>query len=264
MVTFSHTSQFPALLDAHLHLTHASSVEYPDHFHYFTNSASPDEWPSVAELTSDNILPFFGIHPECGPGPIDDLGWETSLYELSQVAVTYPAGIGECGIDNRYYDTFSKSQQISLCRAQIETAARLHRPLTLHLVDRSEDLLKLIEENTPASPWIMHGFTGSLKTARRVLDLGGSLSIGPELMMSPEKLLQITRFIPDKQLLLETDYPYTWLTPDWSAYSYEQILYQWYCKVAEIRSRSVSSLVQTVLENGAVFSQQAAGRNAAT
>jgi Tat protein secretion system quality control protein TatD with DNase activity len=170
LVTFTDESELPALLDAHLHMTHQTAAGYPKHFCYFTNSATPDEWQLVAQLASNRILPFIGIHPECGPGPIDDIGWEENLRDLKRHAATLKVGIGECGIDKRYYSTFSKREQTRLCEFQLHIAEKLQIPISLNQVHANDTLFYLIKQVPLSALWIMNGFFGSLDTARQVLD----------------------------------------------------------------------------------------------
>jgi TatD DNase family protein len=253
LVTFAPSGELPAVLDAHLHMTHYRECTFPDTWYYFTNAATPDEWQLIDQITSEKVFPFYGIHPECGPGPIDDLGWENKLKSLNEMAQEKAVGIGECGIDKRYYDTFSKHEQIELCRRQIETAKQLKRPLSLHQVHASDTLFALIRELNPQIPWIMHGFFGYPEMAREILDLGGYISVGPDLLRSAKRAAMTLSYIPSDRLLLETDWPYTYTPPDWDTSSYAALLFRWYQEAAALRSIDIDRMIDIVLSNGKIF-----------
>lgn len=233
---------------------------FPETWSYFTNSATPDEWQLIDQIASDRVFPFYGIHPECGPGPIDDLGWDRRIEQLRDLDSDKPAGIGECGIDKRYYDTFSKHEQIQLCRRQITAAQKTGRPLSLHQVHASQLLLDLIHELDIDIPWMMHGFFGSQETARQILDLGGYISLGPNLMRSPKRLISLAAYIPSDRLLLETDWPYTFIPKAWDLSAYHDILFRWYETVAGVRGIDTRSLIDIVLTNGKIFTDFPAHR----
>jgi Tat protein secretion system quality control protein TatD with DNase activity len=256
LVAFSSEHELQPMLDAHIHLTHAPETLFPDDMYYFTNAASPDEWSAILKLSSPHVMPFLGIHPECGSGPIDDIGWEEHLKELHAQAVSQQIGIGECGIDQRYYTSFSKSEQLRLLVRQIRTAIATDSPLCVHLVHATESFLTVMGELTLPSPWIMHGFTGSVETARRMLDLHGYISLSPTLMRSERKMKDLLRFLPTDRILIELDYPYTYIPQQWQEYSYEQLLFSWYQRAAETKAIDTDRLIDIVLTNGTIFTNK--------
>ena len=260
MVSFSRYRELPPLFDAHIHLTHALDGAYPDHFSYFTNAASPDGWAAILEVKHPGVLPFIGIHPECGSGPIDDIGWGEHLNELEELAETHPIGIGECGIDNRFYQSFTKQEQGELFEVQMAIAQKYHKPVTIHHVHAAEMVISLLKRLSVDIPFIVHGFYGSLQTAKRILDLGGYLSISTNLLRSNEKFKQIAAYIPDDRLFIETDYPYTFIPAPWADYSYAEILYTWYEQVSRVRQIDILELLDIVLRNGTVFTNTASAR----
>lgn len=260
LVTFTHSGDYQPVLDAHLHLTHHTEHAFPGSWYFFTNSATPDEWQLVDRIASDRVFPFYGIHPECGPGPIDDLGWEHKIEQLRGLNPDKPAGIGECGIDKRYYDAFSKHEQIQLCRRQITAAQKTGRPLSLHQVHASQLLLDLIRELDIDIRWMMHGFFGSPETARQILDLGGYVSLGPNLLRSPKRMDSLAAYIPSDRLLLETDWPYTVIPKQWNISAYPAILLHWYETLAVRRGIDTDSLIDIVLTNGKIFTDFTAHR----
>lgn len=260
MVQFTTQQEFPALVDIHVHLTHSGNTQFPDHFTYLTNSASPDEWSQVLQLSCDRCFPFLGIHPECGPGPIDDIGWLNALGELKHFARSGTIGIGECGIDKRYYQDFSKQEQLKLLVNHLRIAEETNSPLCLHQVRATGSLLSIICEHHIAVPWIMHGFTGSVQSARTILQHNGYLSLGPSLMRNQDRLKELTAFIPEDRLLIETDFPYTPIPQMWKQYSYAEILFAWYLQIAEQKGVDIDRLIDIVHTNGTVFTNKQTDR----
>lgn len=256
MVTFSQSNAYPCLLDAHVHLTHNLEHPYPSEFYYFTNSATPDEWSFITDIASEHVFPFLGIHPECGPGPMDDIGWEHNLDILKTITDSSSIGIGECGIDSRYYPMFSKQEQISLLEAQIAIAVSTESPMSIHQVHATESLLSIIKEQAGDIPWIMHGFFGSRQTAKRILDMGGYISLSPNLLRSKNKLKDLLSYLPDEYLLLETDFPYTYIPAIWKDLPYGELLHTWYRVVATERVIDIDRLIDIVLNNGSVFTNK--------
>ncbi len=253
MVSFSQYQELPPLLDSHIHLTHATNGTYPEHFRYFTNSASPDGWSSILAVDHKSVFSFLGIHPECGSGPIDDIGWEKHLRNLEGLVKKGTMGIGECGIDNRYYQSFTKFEQYQLLLSQMKIAEKYMRPITLHNVHAAEMIISLLKKERLSTKFMLHGFYGSRQTAKRLLDLGGFLSISPNLLRSEEKFKQLVSYIPTDRILIETDYPYTYIPSEWEDYSYAEVLYTWYDTIAQVRAIDIHTLLDIVLSNGTIF-----------
>ncbi len=84
--------------------------------------------------------------------------------------------------------------------------------------------------------------------------------MGPSLLRSRKKMTDLLSYIPEDRLLLETDFPYTWVPDSWKRYSYGEMLFYWYNKVASTRSIGVERLIDIVMKNGSVFMNVAAFR----
>lgn len=248
------------LLDAHLHLTHAPEQEYPGSFRYFTNAAHPDEWTSILAIDHKQVFRFLGIHPECGPGPVDDPGWEEAIEQLLLHAQAHTIGIGEIGIDNRFYAQFSRSSQINLLRLQLQIARDLSLPVSIHQVHALDAILQSIKASRLSTPWILHGFAGSIPSARQLLDLGGFISLNPSLLSKPQDLRELLGFLPADRLLLESDYPHTRATDALASLAYGKMLEHWYTRCSELLHIDRGRLIEVILENGSVCTHREAAR----
>lgn len=82
---------------------------------------------------------------------------------------------GEIGLDRR----FKKDADIPFMENMLSYLCQNRRPFVLHMVGRTNDMLSLLKEHRDLPPFMVHGFTGSYETARTLVFLGGTISIGP-------------------------------------------------------------------------------------
>jgi TatD DNase family protein len=159
-----------------------------------TAEREPDVWASV------------GIHPHEADGHAD-LG-----AEVLRKASEHPRviGIGETGLDY-YYDNSERATQRDLFRMHIGVSRDTGLPLIIHTRDAEQDTLDILEEEIDegAFPALIHCFTASAQFARRVLDLGLSISLsGIVTFKNAKELHEIAIEIPQERLLVETDSPF--------------------------------------------------------
>lgn len=134
-----------------------------------------------------------GIHP-----------WKTAdvmadrLQALAAVARhEQVVAIGETGLDalrgaplNVQWDIFNR---------HIELAEALGKPLIVHMVRTSQQVLKAWRESGRTVVWVIHGMRGKPQVARPLLDAGFYLSFGPRF--NPDT----AAITPLEQMLIETD-----------------------------------------------------------
>ena len=136
-----------------------------------------------------------GIHP----WNIDE-DWQDKVKRLEQVA-QHPlvVAIGETGLDSLKGPSLDVQEQVM--QAHINIAAAAGRPLIIHCVRTSQQVLKLWRDNPEAHnvAWVIHGFRGNENVARQLLDAGFYLSYGSK---HNAEALAIT---PIDHLLVETD-----------------------------------------------------------
>jgi TatD DNase family protein len=139
--------------------------------------------------------------------------------------------IGEIGIDERFANLVPLDVQLSIAGRLLDLADRTSRPVAIHHVGSITLLENLLEGADVGIPIIVHGFLGSLETARHLSNRGCTISIGPNVWAHQTKLGNRLAEI-DIPFVLETDYPHV---PDLLAQSlgYEQILASHYREVAQ-------------------------------
>lgn len=156
------------------------------------------------------ILFTLGIHPSSRAGT-------TELAELREL-VTVTArthrelffAVGECGLD--YYRMHQpKDMQHNSFEFQIDLAAACGLPLVVHSRDAMDETIAVLKAKAP-QPGIMHCFSGTPDSARRVMDLGFYLSFAGNVTYPKALDLQNSvRYTPLDRILVETDAPF--LTP---------------------------------------------------
>lgn len=200
------------LVDTHVHLDYFDSPSetalqaYENGVKYLIiPGVLSESWPAI--LTAAETIPGVwaapGIHPQAA-GP-----WTPQLDRQLREAVRHPrvVAIGEVGLDSQV--AASTDDQEKVLRQMIRLACEAHLPLLLHVRRATGRTLTILrEERAQRVGGIFHAFSGSLETARQLIDLGFALGIGgivtyPEARHLPEVVKQV----PGNCLVLESDAP---------------------------------------------------------
>ncbi len=135
-----------------------------------------------------------GIHPWKVQGYQQQYPW--ALLRC-QAALPQVVAIGEAGLDKLC--DYRLDEQERVFRQQAALAEELSKPLIIHLVKSTDELLRIRKDLRPSMPWIIHGFRGKPAQAQSLLSHGCNLSFGA--LYHPESL----RLTPFSRLFLETD-----------------------------------------------------------
>ena len=180
-------------------------------------SCSPEDWRSVSTLAEKiaevsqqrsgiqfALLPAFGVHPwYAGNLPAD---W---LTQLETFLTHHPAApMGEIGIDGLRDEPPRAIQRQIFC-AQLELAARLHRPVVLHGARAWGELLEILKPFAPRLPgFMLHAFGGSADILREAVHMGGYISFaGTVCNPAATRVRAAVLATPSERLLIETDAP---------------------------------------------------------
>ena len=198
------------LFDSHAHLTDRAFDEDRDAAIQGVDAVlecatSPEDLDKVVALSDlyPQVWAAVGIHPEFA-----DRMDENVLRRLEEL-VAFPKvkAIGEIGLDY-HYDGPEKEAQKHALERQLALAAKLGLPVSLHNREATGDMLAILQA-APDTKGVMHCFSGSVETAKIVLDLGLYLGIGGiATFKNANKLLEVIRYAPIDRILLETDAPY--------------------------------------------------------
>jgi TatD DNase family protein len=117
--------------------------------------------------------------------------------------------VGEIGLDY-HYDFSPRDVQRRVFAEQVVLARELRRPVIIHTREAEADTFDVLQaEGRGEVSGVFHCFTGDTAMARRVLDLGFSLSFaGIVTFPKAGSLREVARLVPDDRLLVETDSPF--------------------------------------------------------
>lgn len=175
---------------------------------FLSISTRQREWGQViatAERESD-VWASVGIHPHEADGHAD-------LGEAALLAATeHPKviAIGETGLDY-HYDHSDRQTQQALLRRHINVARQTGLPLIVHTRDAEDDTTAILGEEMEqgAYPALIHCFTASADFARKMLELGLTISLsGIVTFRNARDLQAIAAELPEDRILVETDAPF--------------------------------------------------------
>ena len=206
------------LIDSHCHLEYEGLADRQDEVlanaraagvqGFLNISTRRSEWERVVGTATreSDVWASVGIHPHEADAH-EDLG----AAEL-RAATDNPRviGIGETGLDY-YYDKSDRAVQQVLFRMHIGVARETGLPVIIHTRDADDDTAAILadEMGKGAFPALIHCFTASAGFARKVLDLGLSISIsGIVTFKNAAELQEIAKELPADRLLVETDSPF--------------------------------------------------------
>lgn len=165
-----------------------------------------------------------GIHPWYIPVK-EDIDWDTFIHTVNQSNTLL---VGECGLD-----TFSEiplKKQIEVFEKQIQISESLKKPLLIHMVRTTDELLALHKHYQPRQPWIIHGFRGKPQLAKQYYKHGIYISTGIKFN------IKTVQSIPLNKILLETDE---------SEESIESLIQ----RIAKIKNISSQTLTEQIYKN---------------
>ncbi len=194
------------------------------------------------------VFATIGIHPH----DVDNITDTTlsMVADLGQKNKEQVVGYGEIGLDyvKKYASPENQRRQF---RNQLSLARDLQLPVIIHDRDAHEDTLTILKESgSLRSGGIMHCFSGDIRFARQVLDLGLHISIpGTVTFKNADLLKEVAQHIPLSSLLLETDGPF--LTPHPFRGKRNEPLYVLYTaeEIAKLRDIPLAQLAEQTSRN---------------
>lgn len=247
------------LIDSHCHLEYKGLVEDQQGVlqrareagvgGFLSISTRQREWDQViatAETEAD-VWASVGIHPHEADAHAD-LG-EAALLEIAE----HPRviAIGETGLDY-YYDHSDRETQKALFRRHISVARKTGLPLIVHTRDAEDDTAAILAEEMErgAYPALIHCFTASADFARKVLDLGLTISLSGIVTFKNAKDLQaIAAELPEDRILVETDAPFLAPVPNRGKVCEPAFVADTARFVADLRGVSAGQLAETTTRN---------------
>ena len=150
-----------------------------------------------------NFYTSIGLHPENTDFITDDY-----LEKFEEIAKSSKkvVAVGEIGLDY-HYEGYDKDLQIKIFKEQLELAKKLDLPVIVHCRDATADCLEILKEYKPRG--VMHCYSGSVETAKELLELGMYISLtGVLTFKNSKKAVEVLKMLPRDRFMLETDCPY--------------------------------------------------------
>lgn len=200
------------LVDTHCHIDQPPLCHNVDGYLSSANAAGircwlvpgihPDGWKQVDRLCKShrNLFSAFGIHP-CNAA----IATDADLVKLEKLAPSSSA-IGEIGLDR---NCGGLERQEIIFRHQIRIARRHRLPLLIHCCKMTGRLLEILfEEKADAVGGIMHGYSGSVESARSLINIGFAIGVG-DTALRPDstKFRRLVQELPLSSFVLESDAP---------------------------------------------------------
>ena len=137
-----------------------------------------------------------GIHPWY----VESGDWRDVLWWSEQSSCK---AIGECGLDRLYPQW---DLQLRIFQSHWNLSEEIKKPLVLHIVRASSDLLALMKRRKPQVPWLWHDFTGPLEAIPKILKLHPQMhfSCGPRSINRPN-FNMLWAQLPLQHRMIETD-----------------------------------------------------------
>jgi TatD DNase family protein len=178
-----------------------------------TDRASSDRAIALAERHPNIVIAAAGVHPHDAAEATD-----ADLDALEEVARSpHVAVVGEIGLDF-YRDLSPRDRQIAVLRRQLETAARVSKPVAVHGRDAHDALLPILTDWSremggrlpDARPLgVMHYFSEDAAMAERYIDVGFIISVHTSVTHPRAQVLRdVVHKTPLAHLVIETDSPY--------------------------------------------------------
>ncbi len=210
------------------------------------DAASSERVKSQAEKY-DGVYFAAGIHPSEADKVKD--GDIEKIFGLARHEKC--VAIGEIGLDY-YWDKSFKEKQKELFVEQIRLAEELKLPVNVHVRDALGDAVEILKANKKrlVCGGVMHCFSGSVETAKELINLGFYISFGGTLTFKNSRTaVEVAKFVPKDRMLTETDSPYLAPEPFRGTVNSPKNIPFIAQKLAEIRGETVEETARAVYEN---------------
>jgi len=163
-----------------------------------------NSWHFIREICDNypQLHACYGLHPYLAGEHTDDDITQLRHWLDNNACVA----VGECGLDYRK-DMVDKNLQLKFFNAQLDIANVNNKPVVIHSVGATEDVINSIK-HYPNLKGMIHSYSGSYEQAKQLINLGFYLSFGGAISYHNAKKLRATAGkVPLDSILLETDAP---------------------------------------------------------
>ena len=225
-----------------------------------TLATALEECEAVLKLAErfPNVFAAVGVHPHAaGTSPADVTGALAEYAKHPKIVA-----IGEAGMDYHYLpgrmqqrpdlDAPTKASQRRVFAQQLELAARLDKPIVIHLRECTDDLLELVAPFHGRLRGVFHCFSEDSDVARRAVEMGFHISFSGMLTFKKNTALRETAAgVPADRVLVETDCPYMSPEPHRRERCEPALVVHTAAALAAARGVPVESVARQTTENAA-------------
>ncbi|MBQ6813812.1 MAG: TatD family hydrolase [Methanobrevibacter sp.] len=203
----------------------------------------------VLELSQeykDFVYPTFGFHPVSSQKSTEEeinAAHKQFVENLDNILA-----VGEVGMDFYYCtDKAMRKRQQEIFLGFVEIANDNQVPLLIHGRDCERKIFNLLSDYKDIPKVIFHCYGGSLKVARRILDVDDYYLSCSTMVTYSKHHQELFKEIPIERILTETDSPYLAMTKDERNEPYNVRLVVE--KLAELKEMDVSDVDQQTEKN---------------
>jgi len=197
------------------------------------------------EKYPNQCIPMLGLHPCSVSG-----NYQKDLKILEEELDANPyVAVGEIGLDYYWSKDLIAEQKIAF-QKQIEWASSRALPIVIHSRDSLDDCIAMVKECKDASlRGIFHCFSGSLKQAESIIELGFLMGIGGVVTFKNSGLAEVVCDIPIEYLVLETDAPFLAPHPHRGKRNDSQFIPIIAERIADVKNIKLSEVAKKTTEN---------------
>jgi TatD DNase family protein len=157
--------------------------------------------------------------------------------------------IGEMGID-LYWDKSYFSEQQEAFRYQVKLAKEYRLPIVIHSRNSFDEIFRLLDEVwEPGLKGVFHCFTGDIRQADHIVQLGFKLGIGGVLTYKNSGLKEVMQNVSLDNILLETDAPFLAPVPYRGSRNESAYIYEIAQTLAEIKGIDIEEVAEVTTGN---------------
>lgn len=199
----------------------------------------------LAEKYPQGVFAAVGLHPS------EIANEEFSYEKYKELALSEKVvAIGEIGLDYfrlKNNDSEIKEKQKEIFIRQIELAAELKKPVSIHCRYAHNDVLEILNFKLKG---VIHCFTGTGEQAKRYRELGFKLAFNGIITFSRD-YDEILKETPIEDILLETDCPYLAPVPYRGRRNEPSYVVETAKKLAEIKNLPFEEAAEKTFKNAA-------------
>lgn len=158
----------------------------------------------AAEYESDLLIDKYSYSVGLHPWHLKNNNINSAL-EKVKIASINPAVafIGETGIDRAIEAPLDLQTEVFL--EHLKIAEDTKKPVMLHVVRTSSEVIAIKKKYRFSTPWVVHGFSGSIQSAEQLMKYDCYLSFGKFLFSDTSRIPDIFHSIPSDRIFMESD-----------------------------------------------------------